>query len=406
MALTHTALQALKPKEKNYTVTDRDGLYIEVLTTGSMVWRYKYYFAGKREKLTIGRYPEIGLAKARELRDDAGSLVAIGKSPAKEKQSSKVKQRIDVARAFTFEKLAERWFKEDVVPMSENWQYNVRNWLKLDIYPTLSDMDPRSMTEDHIEAVVQKVVKRGAPNSANKVRSICFKIFEYGIDQRELKHNPAARIKPVKTPETQSHRALTVKEIKPFFEALEVDNARHVSKIAVKLLMLTFTRKDELRLAKWPEFDLENGLWEIPAHRVKMRDSHRVYLPRQAIELLLQLKPLSKADGFILPSISMLSKPIGQTTINSVIDRLDVNGARFVPHGFRATASSILNEAGFRMEVIERQLDHRDRNEVRAIYNQAEYAHERREMLQWWADYIDSLMLGSNVIPINARRLA
>ena len=170
--------------------------------------------------------------------------------------------------------------------------------------------------------------------------------------------------------------------------------------------MLTLTRKDELRLAKWPEFDFENRVWSIPAHRMKMRDPHRVYLSDQAIDLLEQLKPLSRPDGFILPNNSTASKPIGHTTINNVIDRLEFNGARFVPHGLRATASSILNEAGFRFDVIERQLAHRDRNKVRAIYNQAEYAEERREMLQWWANYIDSLKGGSNVVPINARRVA
>lgn len=404
MALTHTALQALKPKDKNYSVTDRDGLFIEVLTSGAMVWRYKYYFADKREKLTIGRYPEIGLAKARELRDEAAALVAIGKSPAKEKQSNKVKQRIEAARAFTFRDLAENWFVDDVAKKSEGWQYNVRNWLKLDIYPDLGDLDPRAITEDHIGDILRKVVSRNSPNSANKVRVICAQIFEYGIDKREVTQNPVAKIKPVKAPETQSHRALTVKEIKPFLDALETDNARLVSKVAIKLLMLTLTRKDELRLAKWPEFDLENGVWEIPAHRMKMRDPHRVYLSGQALALLEQLRPLSRPDGFILPSNSTPAKPIGHTTINNVIDRLDINGARFVPHGFRATASSILNEANFRHDVIERQLAHRDRNKVRAVYNQAEYAHERREMLQWWADYIDSLKQGSKVIPINVRR--
>lgn len=406
MALTHTALQALKPKEKNYAVTDRDGLFIEILTSGAMVWRYKYHFAGKREKLTIGRYPEIGLAKARELRDEAARLVALGKSPAKEKQASKVRQRDDSARAATFRKLAEGWFDEDIKLKSENWQYNVRNWLKLDIYPILGELDPRAITEDDVHRLMDRVVGRGSPNSANKVRVICAQVFEYGIRKREVRENPVLRVKPVKAPEVQSHRALEIKEIKPFLEALETDNARLVSKIAIKLLMLTLTRKDELRLAKWPEFDFENRVWSIPAHRMKMRDPHRVYLSGQAIDLLEQLKPLSRADGFILPNNSTASKPIGHTTINNVIDRLEIDGARFVPHGLRATASSILNEAGFRFDVIERQLAHRDRNRVRAIYNQAEYAEERREMLQWWANYIDSLKAGSNVVPINARRAA
>jgi integrase len=406
MALTHTALQALKPKDKNYSVTDRDGLFIEVLISGAMVWRYKYHLHGKREKLTIGRYPEIGLAKARELRNDAAAMVALGNSPAKAKQENKTKQKIEAARAGDFKSLAERWFEDEVKPKSEGWAYTVENWLKLDLYPAVGAKDPRDITEDDIDAILAKIIKRGSPSSASKVRSICLKIFDYGIDKRELSANPAARLKPVKTPETQSHRALGVKEIRPFLLALDKVDTRKVNKLAIQVLLLTFTRKDELRLAKWGEFDFDNAVWEIPAHRMKMREAHRVYLSRQVAGLLEQLRTLAGRSDYVLPNFSVSSKPIGHTTINNVIDRLEINGARFVPHGFRATASSVLNEAGFRHDVIERQLAHKDRNRVRATYNQAEYAHERREMLQWWADYVDALKHGSNVIPINARRLA
>lgn len=404
MALTHTALQALKPKDKNYSVTDRDGLFIEILTSGSMVWRFKYHLNGKREKVTIGRYPEIGLAKARELRNDAAELVALGKSPAKAKQENKVKQKVEAARASNFKSLAQRWFFDEVSHKSEGWKYTVENWLRLDIYPAIGSKDPREITEDDIDAILAKIIKRGSPSSANKVRSICSQVFEYGSGKREISANPAARVKPVKTPETKSHRALGVKEISPFLLALDKVDTRLINKIAIQILLLTFTRKDELRLAKWEEFDLENSIWEIPAHRMKMRDPHRVFLSSQVIALLEQLRPLSGHSEYLLPNFSVKIKPIGHTTINNVIDRLEINGARFVPHGFRATASSILNEAGFRYDVIERQLAHKDRNKVRATYNQAEYAHERREMLQWWADYVDSLKQGSNVIPINARR--
>jgi integrase len=404
MALTHSALQALKPRDKNYAVSDRDGLFIEVLTSGAMVWRYKYRFAGKREKLTIGPYPAIGLAQARTLRNEAAALLALGQSPAREKQSSKARQRLDAARATRFEELAQRWFAQEVAPRSAGWQYNVQNWLKLDIYPALGQRDPRTITRDQIDAVIQKVVKRGAPNSAAKVQAILKKIFQYAEDEHEVDGDPTAKIKPVKTPDATNHRPLAIKEIKPFLLALDADEGRLVSKLAIRLLMLTLTRKDELRLAKWPEFDLDNGIWEIPGHRMKGRRDHLVFLSRQVIDILEQLKPLSYLDGYIFPGHSTRSKPIGHTTINSVIDRLEINGGRFVPHGFRATASTIFNEAGFRHDAIERQLAHVETNRVRAVYNKAEYAQERQRMLQWWADYIDSLKQGSNVIPLKANR--
>ncbi|HZW11912.1 MAG TPA: integrase arm-type DNA-binding domain-containing protein [Noviherbaspirillum sp.] len=403
MALNHTQLKALKPKDKPYKVTDRDGLYVEVLPSGVMTWRFQYYLHGKREKVTFGRYPDIGLADARKMRDDAAAQVAIGQSPAKDKQAKKAERLAEAARAETFRMLADRWIAAEIAGRSESWQYTVKNWLDLDIYPAIGDKDTRTITTKDIDAILTKVVARGAMNSAAKIRTICVKVFQFGMDNDALTDNPAAKTKPVKTPEAESHRALSVKEIRPFLEALDAVGALTINKLAIRLLMLTLTRKDELRLAKWSEFDLDGGVWGIPAHRMKMRNPHRVYLSRQALEILEQLKPLSRGSEFVFPNNSTISKPIGHTTLNNVIDRLDIDGARFVPHGFRATASSILNEANFRHDVIERQLAHKEPNRVRAVYNQAEYAHERREMLQWWADYIDTLKSGSNISPIEAR---
>lgn len=412
MALNHTKLQALKPAEKAYKVGDQHGLYLSVLPTGSMTWRYQYYLNGKREAVTIGTYRKAGAAERRvetsldEARDklhELRKLVANGQSPAKLKQAEKARSRIEAAQSSTFNDLSDRWFAEEVSFKSEAWQYSVKNWLKLDILPAIGRLDPRQITEDHIEAIVKKVVSRGSPSSANKVRMICVKVFQYAVDKRELRENPAKTIKTVNTPNAKSHRALSVKEIKPFLLALDAIGAKEINKIAIKMMLLTLTRKDEIRLAKWQEFDLEHGIWDIPAHRMKMRQSHRIYLSQQANELLKTLKPLSHGSEFLFPNNSTLSKPIGHTTINSIIDRLEIDGARFVPHGFRATASSILNEANFRHDVIEKQLAHKDGNRVRAVYNQAEYAEERREMLQWWANYIDSLKEGSNLMPHNAR---
>lgn len=403
MALNHSQLRSLKPQEKSYKATDRDGLYLDVLPSGVMTWRFQYYFQAKREKVTFGRYPDLGLADARKMRDEAAALLAVGQSPARSKQSLKSAARIEAALSPTFKELSERWFKEDVAFKSVNWQYNVRNWLNLDILPTLGKMRPREITEDHVHMLVRKVLGRGSPSSANKVRMICDQIFRYAKRNKELTGNPAAEVEAVATPKARSHRALGVKEIRPFLLALDAIGAKEANKLAIKLMMLTFVRKDELRLAKWCEFDLENSVWQIPAHRMKMREPHRVYLSQQALGILEQLKPLSHGGGLLFPNNSTLSKPIGHTTINAIIDRLEIDGARFVPHGFRATASSILNEAGFREDVIEKQLAHKEKNRVRGVYNQAEYAHERHEMLQWWADYVDSLKGGSNTIPMHAR---
>ena len=414
MPLNHTKLQAIKPTDKPYKVGDQHGLYLCVLPTGSITWRYQYYLLGKREAVTIGVYLKAGAAEkriettldeARNRLHEYRRLVANGESPAKFKQTEKARARLEAAQASTVEELSERWFAEEVSFKSEAWQYNVKNWLKLDILPAIGRLDPRTVSEDHIAALVGKVASRGAPNSANKVRMICIKLFQYAVDKRELKENPAKAIKSINTPNSRSHRALGVTEIGPFLLALDAISTKEINKIAIKLMLLTLTRKDEIRLARWEEFDLNNRMWNIPAHRMKMRQPHRVYLSLQAIELLNALKPLSHGSEYLFPNNSTLSKPIGHTTINNIIDRLAISGARFVPHGFRATASSILNEANFRHDVIERQLAHKEGNKVRAVYNQAEYADERREMLQWWANYVDSLRQGSTLMPHSARKV-
>lgn len=399
VSLNHSALQALKPKEKTYTRSDRDGLFVEVLPTGKIIWRYKFHFEGKRPKLTIGPYPEIGLADARALRDEAAALLARGINPAAHKQAEKKKRRIEISKASTFAQLAERWFDDDIAHMSESWKYCVNNWLKLDILPALGKMAPSDISRLDVKDMIDKVIERGSPNSANKVRVITWKIFEYAIHNEEIEdRNPVARIKVVKTPEVSSHRALAVSEIKPFFDALEADDARVINKIAIELLMLTLVRKDELRLAKWSEFDLDEKVWRIPGHRTKMGRPHEVYLSRQVLTLLEKLRQISGEGGYVLAGLSSRHKPIGHTTLNNVIDRLDIGGARFVPHGFRATASSLLNEARFNPDAIERQLAHKNPNQVRAVYNQAEYASERRIMLQKWADYVEQLKKGKTIV--------
>jgi integrase len=407
MPLNHTQLQALRPQDKTFKANDRAGLFIEVQPTGTMTWRYQYWLDGKREKLTIGRYPEIGLALARKLRDEAASLVALGQSPAKKKQSDKVQRKIAAASASTVEQLGERWYAEDVAHQSASWRYCVRGWLRLDIYPAIGRLKPADVTTDHIDALVSSVVARGSPSSAAKVRIICQKVFAFAVDRRELAADPVSRARTVKTLDSRNHRPLAVKEIKPFLDALATDSARLSNKLAIRLLMLTFTRKSELCKAKWSEIDLDNAIWDIPAHRMgKNGLAHRVYLARQAVEILDQLKTMAHGSDYVLPNMKTLSKPIGHTTLNNVIDRLDIQGGRFVPHGFRHTASTMLNEMGYPADVIERQLAHKDQNKVRAVYNQSEYADQRRAMLQEWADYIDALKAGCDIIPLNARRRA
>lgn len=216
MALNHTQLRALKPAEKPYKATDRDGLYLDVLPSGVMTWRFQYHLNARREKVTFGRYPEIGLADARRMREEAAALVAIGQSPAKTKQTDKAAARVEAAQASTFKELSERWFAVEVAFKSENWKYSVQNWLNLDLLPALGKMKPKDITADDVHALVKKVVGRGSPANANKVRMICVQMFRYAVRNKERKANPAMEVEAVATPAARSHRALGVKEIGPF----------------------------------------------------------------------------------------------------------------------------------------------------------------------------------------------
>lgn len=276
IALTYTQLQALKPGTKPFKKSDRNGLYVEVIPTGAITWRYQYYFHGKREKVTFGRYPDLGLADARKRRDEAAALLATGISPAKAKQEGKLERRAEAAGASTFQKLAERWFAEDVSGRSQQWQYTIRLWLERDIYPAIGALDPQEVTAPHVAKLVDAAVSRGAPASANKLRTICLQIFDYSIDREELAVNPAMKVRRVKTPDSKSHRALTSHEICSFLEALDAVSFRPANKIAVRMMLLTLCRKDEVRSAKWSEFDLGNAVWEIPAECMKIGRTHRV----------------------------------------------------------------------------------------------------------------------------------
>ena len=407
--LTQFDLQSLKPRDKDYKRADNGGLFVEVLTSGTMVWRYQYLLNGKREKVTIGPYRQAGSAKsrvvislerARDIHNEYRRLVQNGESPAKRLRSEKIASKNQLARAATFADLADRWFQADVAHKSHAWSYTVGNWLKRDILPALGKMDPQQIDEYQVRKVIESVEGRGALASAAKVRAICKHIFAFAKRKREIDANPMLEIEAVGQRRTSNHRALSIREIGPFLNALEQDSGREANKLATRLLALTLTRKDELRLAKWNEFDWELGVWTIPAHRMKMQVEHKIFLSRQALACLNRLNELACRSDYILPNFSTLSRPIGHTTINSVIDRLEITGARFVPHGLRATASTVLNESGqFRPDVIERALAHRHHNKVRATYNQAEYSSERAMMLQWWADYLDLLESGEVVAP-------
>jgi len=394
--LSDTKLRNAKATGSPYKVTHRDGMYAYVSASGAVSLRYDYRLNGKRETLTLGKYPDVSLALAGERHAEARSLVSQGKSPAKEKRTDKITARI--AAGNTFRAIAEVWMEKKRGGRSASWAENNRRWLDRDIYPVIGDMPMDEIEALHVLSIMEKQEAKGHPKSAEYIRGLIVQVFRFAIVGKKAKANPASDLRgAVFVPDPKHREPLAVKEIPVFMEKLDAYPGLLSTKLATKLLMLTFVRKTELGEAKKEEFDLDRAEWRIPAERMKMRDPHIVPLSRQAVECVRELLTLAQRSEYLLPHFANVDKPMSGSTFNSVIDKLGYGG-RFTPHGFRATASTNLNEQGFRADVIERQLAHTERNRIRGAYNHADYMSERRQMMQAWADYIDVLCAGGKVI--------
>lgn len=404
--LSDTKARAAKPKAKPYKLADRDGLYLFVTPAGGKSWRYDYRIGGGRETLTIGQYPEISLADAREALADARKQVERGTSPAKAKQAAKAQALL--ARANTVRAKAEEWYQAKSAGRSGSWCGNARRWLDRDIYPELGSKPIADVTADDVERLLRKVAEKRGPKSAQYVRLTLSSVFR-SLPRALGLGNPARDVgNVIEMPEPKPRgRPLTAKEIPAFLEAVDRYPGRVATKLAVKLLMLTFVRKRELIEATWDEIDLDRGEWVIPAERMKMQKPHIVPLSRQAVECFKLLKPLAFGSDYVFPNIGDRGKPMSAATLNKVFDTIGYGDGRFTPHGARATASTALNTQGWTPDAIERQLAHTERDVVRAAYNHSDHMEERRRMIQAWADYLDALAAGADkVVPLHAGRAA
>lgn len=402
VALSVPELKALKPRTKPYIVTDREGLYVEVLPSGSIVWRYRFRLNGKREKLTIGSYPDLSLKEARKKHAELRGSVAQGQNPAREKQHAKREH----AAAETFKDFAEAWLTE--TGHSEKWQATQKYWLELDIYPALGGRKIKDVTAGDVLTLLDSIKKRGSPQSALRVRGIIKQVYDYAIGRQRATINPAAQIpsKVVHKPQSRS-RTLSEQEIRAALEAIQASGATPQSKRALRLVLLTMVRKGELRRARWEHIDLERGEWNIP--ETKNGKAHIVYLSRQAVAIFKELKSLAGASAWALPSRHDPRNPMGETTLNAVLYGIELAKLRagekwqsFTVHDLRRTASTLLHEQGFDPLVVEKALNHTVRG-VAGVYNRAQYAEQRKQMLQHWADYIEAVRSGAKVVPIQRR---
>jgi len=401
MALSDIAIRNAKPGEKDARLFDGGGMYLLIKPSGAKWWRLKYRHGGKSKLLSLGVYPETSLKQAREERDKARELLRQGIDPSAARKRDKQAQQADLENAF--KAVAKEWHGKQSARWEASHAARVLTSLEKNVFPDLGAVPVKEVTAQSLLCVLRKIEARGAHETAGWVLQRCSAVFRYAIVTGRCSHNPADALKGALTPQKVTHRpAMTAADLPEFMELLDAYQGQRQTVLAIRLLMLTWVRTGELRGARWEEFDLEAAEWRIPAERMKMREPHIVPLSRQALETLAELRALNGAYALVFPGVK-LSQPISENTVLYALYRMGYH-SRATGHGFRATASTILNEMGHAPDVIERQLAHAERNKVRAAYNRAQYLPERRKLMQAWADYLDGLKSGAKIIPIRKAR--
>jgi len=395
-SLKPATIDNAKPKEKPYSLTDGGGLLIEVLTSGSKVWRFKYHLDGKREKVTIGSYPEIGIKAARDRHEELRVLVERGQSPAKAKQADQAERKQEAERAVTFEAYSRVWIQDTLFYRSAGYRAQTTRWLDQHINPKIGDMALADVKPRHVLEIIEG--HKATPVMADRLRVIIQQIYNFAIRRLLVEHNPALPIKgAIVVPPREHHRHLNEKELAAWWRLLPQQGAHATTVLAAQLLYLTMTRKVELLRSTWDEFDLDAATWDIPKERMKMRRPHRVYLSTQAVEKLQAVRQLvsnTGGDAYVFPSIYKAAMPMGLETLNHFFGRIDFGVSDFSPHGTRGTAATLLREHGYRKDVVELLLAHAERNQTTAAYNHHELAEERRAALQFLANHTDKLAAG------------
>lgn len=394
---TDVQVRNLKAKDKNYKApVDCGGLYLLVNTKGSKYWRYNYRLNGKQKTASLGTYPEVSLKEAKQAYWDIKKLVKQGIDPVREKR--KAKQEASQA-SNTLEGMARAWHKAQIDRWSPKHANRVISALEKRVFPYIGALPIAEVEAPDILDVLRKMEAEGLGDSTRRLKQHLGLIFTFAIAEGRLSFNPVNglehALKP--TPEVQHRRYLKPSQLGHFMRHLDQYEGDIQTRLAIELIVYTFVRSGELRQAEWSEFDFDKALWTIPAEHMKMKDPHLVPLSKQAIAVLEQLKELNGDKKLILPSISRANKPISEGTMLGAIRRMGFHSNTTI-HGFRSTASTALNEAGFNSDVIERQLSHMERNKIRAAYNHAQYIEKRTKMMQWWADKVDSLKADNNVI--------
>jgi integrase len=399
MPLTDEEIRRAKAKEKAYRMSDGGSLYLWVTPAGGKLWRWAYTHEGKEKLMAFGKYPDVPLALARERHAEARRLLAIGLDPMVQRKAAKNAEKI--AAENSFETIAKLWFDHWRAEKSAQHVDATRRRMDANILPLLGARPITEIEAPELVTMVKMIEGRGAADLAKRAMQNVGQIFRYAIAHGYAKRNPASEIRPadVLRPTHKTNLArIDAKELPALLRSMEVYQGTHVTRLAMKLMALTFVRTSELIGAKWAEFDMEAARWDIPAARMKMRDPHIVPLASQAIEVLEMLRLLTGSSEWLFPGDRSSKKPMSNNTILGALKRMGYKG-RMTGHGFRGLASTILHEQGYPHEHIELQLAHAPRNAVSAAYNHALYLEPRARMMQEWANFLERTQRGGKLLP-------
>jgi len=404
--LTDVQVRKVKPAEKLFKLADGGGLFLWVQPNGSKLWRFRYIFNGKEQSLSLGAYSDVTLAEAREKASKARAKLAEGVSPAKQRQAEKAAAQF--ASEGTFEFVAREWHAQ----MAREWaaSHSVRLLARFeaDVFPYIGARPVGEIEAPELLAVLRRIESRGAIETAHRTRATCGQVFQYAIATGRAKQDISAFLRKALAPVRSAHFA-SIKEPKAIgglLRAIADYRGSFVTKCALQLAPLVFVRPGELRAAEWSEIDFDLAEWRIRAERMKMGEQHIVPLSTQALAILRELHPLTGTGRYLFPSARTTERPMSNNAVLSALRRMGYEKTEMTGHGFRSMASTLLNEQGWHRDAIERQLAHGERDPVRAAYNSAEHLPERRRMMQAWADYLDQLARGAEVIALPGPRAA
>jgi integrase len=401
--LSETKVRTAKPRKNEYKIFDGGGLFLLVTPSGGKLWHLKYRFDGKERRLSFGPYPEISLAEARAKKDEARKQVANGIDPGAVRKAMK---RAATADTETFEVIAREWHMKFAPTWTAGHATTIMARMERDLFPWIGTRPINEIKAPELLTVLRRVESRGALETAHRIRTIAGQVFRYAVATGRAERDCSGDLRGALPQPGERHHAAIIdpKEVAPLLRAIEGYKGGFVVKCALRLAPMLFVRPGELRHAEWAEIDLDEALWNIPAHKMKMKQPHVVPLCAQAVEILTELKQLTGVSRFVFPSGRSLARPMSNNTVNAALRRMGYDKESMTGHGFRAMARTILDEVlHIRPDIIEHQLAHAVKDPNGRAYNRTTYLPERHAMMQLWADYLDGLKQGAQVLPFTKK---